>query len=292
MVNQRAEEAAVKAANDLRRRFGGRSDEELFGLQIGLVLGTGWGDSLRLEFPTEIDLGTIEGFDIVRRLGAIEGHRRTVLDGNSMYAGGIKTILRSSRVCALRGRLHLNEDYANPELAAAVRLQTEMLIKLGVKALIVTSAVGSLTPEVEVGDIVVVDGFCTLFAPDMPLHSGEFCSPEDVLLKHQELASAVVERVTGRRRTGGHVMVRGPFFEGRKYDKVFLRSTGASVVGMSMLPEASIAALHGIPMIGLGFVTNTADETHSHEENQRRAKGRSADLGKVLTALIEAVTKG
>ena len=290
MVNRRAEEAAVKAVNFLKNRLiSWYSDLGVHhSPHVGVVLGTGWGDSLELERAAKADFKEIPGFEVVRSLDEIEGHSRMVVNGRLRLS---PKHLLDRAVCTLRGRLHLNEDYTNKELAAAVRLQTEMLIKLGVKALIVTSAVGSLTPEVEVGDIVVVDGFCTLFAPDMPLYSGEFCSPEDTLLQHRERACEVVERVTGRRRMGGHVMVRGPFFEGRKYDKAFLRSTGASVVGMSMLPEACIAALYGIPVIGLGFVTNTADETHSHEENQRRARERSADLGKVLTALVEELTK-
>lgn len=289
MVHTRSETKAVRAAEYLKLRLC-REDQlaNFLPPQVGIVLGTGWGDSLVTDFLFGVELKSMEEFKVIRGLDEIEGHRRTFLYGLLMNEG---QLCGTPPVCALRGRLHLNEAPYNRRLAAAVRLQTEMLIKLGVKALIVTSAVGSLTPEVEVGDIVVVDGFCTLFAPDMPLYSGEFCSPEDTLLVHRERACEIVERITGRRRMGGHVMVRGPFFEGRKYDKAFLRSTGASVVGMSMLPEACIAALYGIPVIGLGFVTNTADETHSHEENQRRAKERSADLGKVLTALVEELTK-
>ncbi len=198
--------------------------------------------------------------------------------------------LSGTTVCVLRNYFHLTDGAPHEPLRDHVRLQVEMLFSLGVESLIVVNEVEpvegvGLLP----GQVVVVDGFCTLFAPDMPLYFGESCNPEAALLRHGDLARSVVERVTGRQCAGGHVMVRGPL---GKYDKALLRATGASVVGTSMLPEASIAALHGIPMIGLGIVKNTADEAHSDEENRRHAKDGESDLEDVLTALIEAVTKG
>lgn len=198
--------------------------------------------------------------------------------------------LSGTTLCVLRNYLHLTDGAPHEPMRDHVRLQVEMLFGLGVESLIVVNEVepvegAGLLP----GQVVVVDGFCTLFAPDMPLYFGESCNPEAAVLRHGDLARSVVERITARQCTGGHVMVRGPL---SKYDKALLRATGASVVGTSMLPEASIAALHEMPMIGLGIVKNTADEAHSDEESQQHAKEGESDLGDLLTALIEAVTKG
>ena len=173
-----------------------------------------------------------------------------------------------------------------------VRLQTEMLFHLGVRNLIITSAVGALPQSVPtkfgVGDICVINGFVTVFAPEMPLWAGEFFSPEDVL--NEELQQiAFKERGKLTAHSGGYVMVRGPFFEGRRFDKNFLASTGASVVGMSMLPEACVAALYkddGVRVLGLAFVTNDAVQEHSHEDNLVCAGAASKYLGGLLKRIV------
>lgn len=259
-----------------RLGLGGVSFGPTFPLsRIGLVLGTGWGDSLKPDGQREVNLKDLPGFET---LGELEGHDRCLVLGN----------VGNKQILALRGRVHLNEGHT-PDIPEMVRLQTEMLLQLGVEKLIVTSAVGSLNSHVGAGDLVIVKSFLTLFAPPMPLWGGEFCSPEDAL--DISLASSV-SRIC---RNGSlhivshfvtHAMVRGPFFESRKIDKDILRSLGADVVGMSMLPEACVAALFGAKVIGLGFVTNTASEVHSHEANMARVKQEKEKLSLLLKNLV------
>ena len=83
-------------------------------------------------------------------------------------------------------------------------------------------------------------------------------------------------------------MVRGPSFEGRRYDKKALRETGASVVGMSLLPEACIAALYHprVKALAIAFITNNATDKHSHETNQQKAKENREHMGRVLHGII------
>lgn len=246
---------------------------------VGLVLGTGWGDVLALEHESSVPFKELQGFN---KLASLEGHRRLVSYG----------WLKGRTVLALRGRVHLNESH-DPDHWRMVRLQVEMLLKLGVKTLILTCAAGSLLPGVLVGDIVLIDGFVTAFAPDMPGMGEEFGNPEDVI--DQELLLRVLDTWTEgslRIKSGGHAMLRGPFFEGRRYDKPLLRASGATVVGMSVLPEACIATLYpGVKVLPLAFVTNSATEEHSHEENLRRAKEAATSLGELLTHIVAQVPK-
>ncbi len=84
-------------------------------------------------------------------------------------------------------------------------------------------------------------------------------------------------------------MVRGPNFEGRTYDKPFLRMTGVKAVGMSMLPEACIAALYkdvGVRILPMAFITNDDSEEHSHEVNLARVKEASKKLAQFLRTAI------
>jgi purine-nucleoside phosphorylase len=251
---------------------------------VGIVLGTGWGDLLRLEDERSFPLRDLSMF---QHLGILEGHQRNVCYGK----------VADKNVIALRGRVHLNERPCHEPTALAVRMQVQMLVALGVKTFILTNAAGALGGRARVGDVVVVDGFVSLFAPDLPLFAGEFCSPDDVLdRKLLEIAlNSVADRLgrddedCPRAVSGGYAMMRGPFFEGRKYDKQALYQTGASCVGMSSLPEAAvIAALLGrdARVLVLSYITNSELEEHSHEENVRRAKSDGPQLGAILVDII------
>lgn len=282
MRDKASEELAERAAEALRNKF--CPEDYKHPPDVGVILGTGWGQALSWEPQSvlRMEIGSLPGFDTAQ-LRPLAGHDRQVVFGR----------IDDRKVIALQGRIHLNEAPYDQNVARMVRLQVEMLLKFGVKILILTAAAGSLKPEILVGDIMVVDGFVSLFAPDMPLYAGEFVSPDDTLAPGlRDLAMASVNEVTGTAKMGGYTMLRGPFFEGRRYDKSFLIASGASTVGMSSLPEACVAALYhqeGVRVIALNFITNTASEAHSHEVNQRRALERSGDMGRVLGSIISKV---
>lgn len=273
-----AADKAQRAAEFLKKEI----DAE--GSKIALVLGTGWGDAIKLEGAKTVPFTQIPGF---AELGDLPGHARRAECGE----------LAGKKVVVLRGRIHLNEAPCDQKLAEMVRLQIEMLAKLGVEKLILTAAVGALNKGAQgrpyqVGDICVLDGFATLAAPDMPLYAGEFCSPEDALdqtLAEVALAVAPETKPPLTAHRGGYAMVRGPFFEGRKYDKPTLAATGCRVVGMSTFPEACVAALYGIKVLGLSFVTNDDLEAHSHESNLARAKESGSALGDFLIRIVSRI---
>jgi purine-nucleoside phosphorylase len=266
--------------------------------KIGLILGTGWNTALKFEGEKSLEFDTL--CPIFKGLPTLEGHDRKVIYGR----------LAGVPVLALRGRIHLNEAPADPDLPDMVRVQTAMLIEAGCRTLIVTSAVGSLKDEIEVGDVVLPYGLVTVYAPPMPLYAGEFVSPEDTIdhaalqqiyyrcrrkkPARKEALETVGLAPPSRRwnlpltvHRGNHVMVRGPFFEGRRRDKLLLAQSGADVVGMSLLPELCVAALYpGVKVIPLTFVTNTASEEHSHEENQARAKEKAQALGDLVGHVV------
>jgi len=249
--------------------------------EIAIILGTGWGDALP-DFNNIASLKWL-GFpgDSIQD---IEGHSRTVVYGE----------LGGKKVIALRGRIHLNEHSTDPNIPMMARLQVQMFLEMGVRKFIITNAAGSLKKDCQVGDVVVADGFVTLFAPAMPLFAGEFCSPEDKLSpRMREIASETKVLKDGKillTHQGGYAMLRGSFFEGRRYDKAFLRLTGASTVGMSTLPEMCIIALYpDTEALCLSFITNSDSEEHSHESNQARAKQASPLLGAYLEQIISKI---
>lgn len=270
------ENAAQVAAHRIRQKLSLGNEP----VASGVILGTGWGDCLDLKDARETPLKELPGFE---SLGILEGHARTVVTGT----------LAGTRVVGLRGRIHVNESH-EPSHWKMVRLQIEMLMKLGVYRLVLTCAAGSLDSSLRVGDLMLLDGFVTSFAPPLPLLAGEFVSPEDSLDSAWRTAAygLFIDGDPKSVGKGGYAMLRGPHFEGRTYDKKLLALAGAKAVGMSMLPEACIAALYPeVKLLGIAFITNSATETHSHEENLARAKARAAHLGDFLTRALALAPK-
>ncbi len=282
MRHAKSEEAAKRAANFLREKL------KIDHAPVGIVLGTGWGEALEFHDRRGVFFQEIPGFG---SLDPLEGHAREVVFGFLKAQNGDWD---THPVIALRGRVHVNERPADPDLYGMVRLQIEMLLQLGVKTLILTCAAGSLRADIDVGNVVLIDGFATIYAPIMPGFAGEFRSPEDTIDTELQTTFCAAYRGSLRLGRGGHVMVPGPFFEGRKYDKPIMRNLhpGIAVVGMSVLPEASIASLYdGVKTLPLAFVTNTDSEEHSHEENQRRAKEKSPHLGDLLEQIVSLIAR-
>lgn len=118
--------------------------------------------------------------------------------------------------------------------------------KLGVEWILSVSAVGSMKEEIHPGDIVVVDQFidrtkaraASFFGDGVAGHVG-FADPVCTELAAHVYAAA--KQAGARVHQGGtYVVIDGPMFSTRAESNVY-RSWGASVIGMTNLPEAKLA---------------------------------------------------
>jgi purine-nucleoside phosphorylase len=85
---------------------------------------------------------------------------------------------------------------------------------------------------------------------------------------------------------GVYAAVSGPAYE-TPAETEFLRRAGATVVGMSMVPEAVAARALDMRVLGLSFVTNAAGSPVSHEEVLESSATAAGTIGLVLADLIE-----
>lgn len=118
--------------------------------------------------------------------------------------------------------------------------------KLGVEWILSVSAVGSMKEEIRPGDIVIVDQFidrtkaraASFFGDGVAGHVG-FADPvcSDLAAHVYAAAKAAGARV---HQGGTYVVIDGPMFSTRAESNVY-RSWGASVIGMTNLPEAKLA---------------------------------------------------
>ena len=85
---------------------------------------------------------------------------------------------------------------------------------------------------------------------------------------------------------GVYAAVAGPAYE-TPAETEMLRRMGATVVGMSTVPEAVAARALGMRVLGLSFVTNAAGSAVSHEEVLLASKTAAEAIGRVVAGLAD-----
>jgi purine nucleoside phosphorylase len=146
------------------------------------------------------------------------------------------------------------------------------------KRLVVVSAVGSLNPRLTVGDAVLITDLITLF------YKSTWNGPSFIDLS-QPFDKNLTEKARKYiKKEAIHVFMRGPHYE-TFADKQALRMLGADVVGMSMTPEVISANRLGIPVVGIGIVTNDAFVKHSHEFVKSEADKAIAKMKDILSLI-------
>ncbi len=132
---------------------------------------------------------------------------------------------------------------------------------LGVSWIISVSAVGSLQEEIVPGHVVVIDQFIdrtkgrasTFFGHGLVAHIA-FGDPVCTTLRGYLLASAKASGAT-LHDGGTYVCMEGPAFSTRAESNLY-RSWGASVIGMTNLPEAKLAREAEISYATLAMATD------------------------------------
>ena len=144
----------------------------------------------------------------------------------------------------------------------AYRANMWALASLGVRAIVSTTAVGSISPQLQPGAFVIPDQLIdrTWGRDDSFFDSGEvqhlsFADPYCAQLRRMALAAldAVGESAAG---TGTTVVVQGPRFSTRAESRWF-QAAGADIVNMTQYPEAALAAELNIGYVNLSLVTDT-----------------------------------
>lgn len=144
------------------------------------------------------------------------------------------------------------------------RANIHAMKQLGVEYIISASAVGSLQEQVKPLDMVVPDQFIdrtrnrvnTFFGDGIVAHIGfadPVCEKLGEIL-YSAIAQLDLEEVTPH-RGGTYVCMEGPAFS-TKAESYLYRSWGATVVGMTNLPEAKLAREAEIAYSTLALVTD------------------------------------
>ena len=178
------------------------------------------------------------------------------------------------------------------------------LASLGVKAIITSSAVGGLNPDLPPGTFVLPDQFIdrtsgredTYFDGSSVQHvplADPYC-PE---LRRFAAASLSVagESVVSH---GTTVVIQGPRFSTRA-EAAWFRAAGADIVNMTQYPEVSLAAELNVGLVNLSFVTDSdagesaaSDYGGADDVNAQLVFDRMAAAQPRLLAMIGAIVAG
>jgi purine-nucleoside phosphorylase len=159
---------------------------------------------------------------------------------------------------------------------------------------VLSAAVGGLDPSLAGGSMVVVRDHISLMGTNplagwrFPDGSPAFVDVSAVYDAKLSDAALAILRDHGISVTEGvYAAMAGPSYE-TPAETEMLRRMGATVVGMSTVPEAVAARALGMRVLGLSFVTNAAGGAVSHEEVLLASKTAAEAIGLVVGGLADA----
>lgn len=249
-------------------------------VKTAVILGSGLsGFAQELENCLSLSYKEINGFPQT----SVSGHKGELIHG---YIG-------SEEVICLNGRFHLYEGHEPQTIALVIRV----LKDLGIKRLIVTNAAGSLSTDMEPGNLMIIkdhinfSGKNPLVGPNNEEYGPRFPAMNNAYPKHlREKCKKVAEKLNIAVKEGTYFMVLGPNFETASEVKAF-GLLGGDAVGMSTVPEV-IAAVHcGIEVLGISVITNYAaglvNNTPTHQETLEEADKASSRMSALVTEFIK-----
>ena len=248
--------------------------------RVGLILGSGLN-----ALADSVENAQIIPFRELPHwpLSTVMGHSGQLVVGN----------LEGQPVFVMQGRVHYYEGYSMAQVTLPVRVMQMLKIEI----LMVTNAAGGINPNFVPGDVMVITdhlnlagmaGLNPLIGPNLdeigPRFPDMSQAYDRVLL---DLARGAAKKADISLQEGVYAGLSGPSFE-TPADLRFLRVAGADAVGMSTVPEVTVARHGGMRVLGFSGISNKANLDGStvttHEEVM--------EAGRVITPKMEKVIRG
>jgi len=257
-----------------------RSQAPGFKPEVAIILGSGLSKAVPpLAGAVTIPYSQIPGFPRT----TVTGHEGKLILGE----------YNRRSVAVMQGRFHYYEGHSMESIALPIRV----LEYMGLKTLFITSAVGSMQPNVKPGHFVAITDHINFMGrnPLRAFHEEEFGEMFPDLTgaydaKLTKLAIAVSKKNKVPVHEGVYVASGGPSYETPAEIKAF-RMLGGDVVGMSVVPEVVVARQMGLRVGALVWVANLAagmkGATLSHPDVLALGAKVSSNLCSVLQDLIK-----
>lgn len=175
---------------------------------------------------------------------------------------------------------------------AAASLPVRVARLLGADTVALTAAVGAVSADLLPGTLVVATDHLNMMG-ESPLRGWRMAdgSPPFVEMSQvydRRLSDSAFERARALGvpvARGVYAAMAGPSYE-TPAETAFLRGAGATVVGMSVVPEAVPARALGMAVLGLFAVTNAVGQAVEHEDVVRVCNEVAASIGRILVEVL------
>lgn len=240
-----------KAVSVIKKTFGIESAD------LAIILGSGWSDLIK-QLDTRKSLP----------YSAIQGMGKTSVKG---HAGKLHLLKQGqSNILIFQGRRHFYEG----EGWDPVLMPIYISVGLNVKSVMLTNAAGGISPRLKPGALMLITdhinmmGTNPLIGPHDPRLGPRF--PDQTEIYNQKLCALLRSCARKAKTTlasGTYMAVTGPTYETPAEIKAYGRM-GADAIGMSTVPEASVANAAGIKVCAISCIANSAsgDSAVTHQE--------------------------
>lgn len=256
--------------------------------RVGIVLGSGLGAVA--DAVTDAVVVPYVGIPYFPQ-STVEGHSGRIVAG----------MLGGAQVVVMQGRAHYYEGYTPQQVTFPMRV----LGVLGMQAVVLTNAAGGIKEGYSVGQLVAIEdhinqlGWNPLIGPNQP----RFAVREGAGLRFFDMSEAYSKRLRALAKEaaaeegfeleeGVYLATPGPSFETPAEIRAF-RALGATLVGMSTVPETIVARHMGMEVLGISCVTNLASglslKPLSHEDVSETGKQVEQRLAALLARLAPRI---
>jgi purine-nucleoside phosphorylase len=253
--------------------------------RIGMILGSGLGalaDSI--PNPDIIPYGDLPHWPV----STVFGHTGQLVIGK----------LENQPVLVMQGRTHFYEGISMSQMTLPVRVMQ----RLGIEILMVTNAAGAINPDFIPGDLMLITdhlnfvgmaGFNPLIGPNLEEFGPRFPDMSQAYDRALgELARQAARANNLELREGIYVGLSGPSFE-TPADLRFLRMAGADAVGMSTVPEVTVARHGNTRVLGISGISNKANldgnTITTHEEVIEAGTVMVPKLAKIIRSVLREI---
>ncbi len=249
---------------------------------LAIVLGSGLSNVIDcVDIKDTVYFKDIKDFPIT----TVSGHKGSFVFG----------YIKKTPVVVLQGRIHYYEGYNMNDVVLPIRI-TSML---GVKNIIITNSACGITPDTEIGDLMLITDHISSFVPSPLIGSstsdfGErIPSMKDVYNKYIiDVLDKEAQKLEYPVDKGVYLQVSGPNYETCAETKMY-SLLGADAVGMSTACEAMVAKHMGMNVCGISCISNKAVGTkmvsYAHSESKKRANLVAPKLRKLIVNSIEKI---
>lgn len=261
-----------ESAEAIKSRLNGFTPEIL------IILGSGLGAMAdEVEEPIYIPYGEIPHF----KTSTAPDHAGRFVCGS----------LCGKKVAVMQGRLHCYEGYSMEEAAYPVRVMK----LVGADKVVVTNAAGCVNTEWSIGDLMLIKdhirlvGFGPLNGQNIAEFGPRFNDMTDVYTaEYRAMAKEEANKLNMTLREGVYMYFPGPSYETPAEVRA-ARILGADAVGMSTVPEMTVAAHAGMKAIGLALMTNMAAGVTGCKLSEGEVSRTAALSAERFSALLRAV---